>query len=159
VALMRADVFLVRRAGIVVAEPTAGADRYLLSPDPQRWWADVDPQVTAVAADDRHTVVVEVVEAFPEHGRIGRVVRSLGRAAPPAASERSRSFDIDEVFDCLDRIPDAWLPYEVRVAEVPGAGLDAFVGTLLPVPTHEICEVLGTRWRDVVRVEPWLMPS
>jgi hypothetical protein len=159
VVLMRAEAFFVRRAGVVVAEPTGGVDRWQPSADPQRWWAEIDPDMAAGTADHRHVVEIEVPDTFPDHGRIGRVIHDAGRAAPLAAAERSRSSDIDGLFDALDRVPDSWLPYEVRVSELPGSGLDAFVGTLLPVPTHEIRDVLGMGWCDLIRVEPWLTPD
>jgi hypothetical protein len=78
---------------------------------------------------------------------------------PPSAVDRRTSSDIVGLFDALDRVPESWLPYEVRVSDVPGSGLDAFVGTLLPVPTDEIRDVLGTGWCDLIRVEPWLTPG
>ncbi|WIB16643.1 hypothetical protein DEJ34_05815 [Curtobacterium sp. MCPF17_050] len=157
--LMRAEAFFVRRAGVVVAEPTGGVDRWQPSADPQRWWAEIDPDMAAVTAEHRRLVEIEVPDAFPDHGRIGRVIRDAGRAAPRDDADRRRSSDIDGLFDSLDRVPESWLPYEVRVSEVPGSGLDAFVGTLLPVPTYEIRDVLGTGWCDVIRVEPWLTPN
>lgn len=155
---MRAEAFFVRRGGVIVAEPTGGVDRWQPSADPQRWWAEIDTDMAAVAADHRRLVEIEMPDTFPDHGRIGRVIRDAGWAAPLAAVERRRSSDIDGLFDSLDRVPESWLPYEVRVSEVPGSGLDAFVGTLLPVPSNEIRDVLGTGWCDLIRVEPWLIP-
>jgi hypothetical protein len=100
--LMRAEAFFVRRAGVVVAEPTGGVDRWQPSADPQRWWAEIDPDMAAVTAEHRRLVEIEVPDTFPDHGRLGRVIRDAGRAAPLAAAERNRSSDIDGLFDALD---------------------------------------------------------
>jgi hypothetical protein len=157
-ALMRAEVFFVCRAGEVIAEPTGGARRWVPSPDPQRWWASVDPDLEAEPADHSHLVEIEMASTPPDHGSIGRVVRILGRVAEQVARERRYPSDADAVFGCLDRVPESWLPYEVRVGERPGPSWDAFVGTLLPVPQQELRDVLGPDWDHLIRIEPWLTP-
>jgi hypothetical protein len=156
---MRAEVFFVRRAGAVIAEPTGGTSRYVPCSDPQRWWAETAPGPYATDGDRPHLVEIETVQRFPDHGSIGRVVRPLGLVLgePPRGS--GRSSDADAVFDCLRRVPESWLPYEVRVHETPGTQIDAFVGTLLPVLPKELRNVLGPRWQDLVRVESWLRPE
>jgi hypothetical protein len=157
-ALMRAEAFFVRRAGVVVAEPTGGVRRWVPSPDPQRWWASVGADLEAEPADHSHLVEIEMASTHPDHGSIGRVVRNLGRVAEQVARERRYPSDADAVFGCLDRVPESWLPYEVRVGERPGPSWDAFVGTLLPVPQQELRDVLGQDWEGLIRVEPWLTP-
>ncbi len=101
---------------------------------------------------------IDALSSYPDHGSIGNVARVLGRSAGSNADDRPLPSDADAVFDCLDRVPDSWLPYEVRVGERPGPRWDAFVGTLLPVPEQELHTVLGDGWHDLVRVEPWLRP-
>ena len=156
---MRAEVFFVRRAGVVIAEPTGGTSRCVPCPDPQRWWADTAPGPEIVVDGRSRGVEIEVHSAYPDHGSIGRVVRVLGRVPEPIDRGPTLPTDVDAVYDALGRVPDSWLPYEVRVGERSGSRLDAFVGTLLPVPPRELCDVLGTGWVDLILVEPWLRPQ
>lgn len=157
--LMRAEVFFVRRTGTVIAEPTGGTPVWIPCPDPQRWWATA-AQSTEVGDDGRAYVVeIDVCSAYADHGSIGQVVRVLGRA--PERIDHARTFpsDADAVYEALARVPDSWLPYEVRVSEKSGSRLDAFVGTLLPVSPRELSDVLGEGWAHLIRVEPWLRPQ
>jgi hypothetical protein len=156
---MHAEVFFVRRAAVVIAEPTGGTCRYVPCPDPQRWWAETEPGVDATDGNRPHLVEIDSVQCFPDHGSIGRLVRSFGLVVGEPLHEPGRSSDADAVFECLRRVPESWLPYEVWVHETPGAWIDAFVGTLLPVPPQELRDVLGPRWQDLVRVESWLRPE
>jgi hypothetical protein len=156
--LMRADVFFVRRAGVVIAEPTGGTEVWVPCPDPQRWWAEIAPGLHVEPSEHRWLVEIEAIASYPDYGSIGRVVRVLGRSTDASYRKEGGSSDTDAVFDCLERVPDSWLPYEERVSELPGPRWDAFVGTLLPVPRQELHDVLGEGWADLIRVEPWLTP-
>lgn len=160
--LMRAEVFFVRRTGTVFAEPTGGTSEWIPCPDPQRWWAataaaSAAAERTEVRDDGRaYDVEIDVCSALPDHGSVGQVVRVLGRA--PERIDHARTFpsDVDAVYEALARVPDSWLPYEVRVSEKPGSRLDAFVGTLFSVSPGDLRNALGEGWADLIRVEPWL---
>jgi hypothetical protein len=156
--VMRADVFFVRRAGVVIAEPTGGTEVWIPCPDPHRWWAEIAPGLHIEPAEHRRLVEVEAMTAYPDHGNVGRVVRVLDRPADSNAGPRRLPSDLDAVSNCLDRVPESWLPYEGRESERPGPRWDAFVGTLLPVPRQELHDVLGEGWDELIRVEPWLTP-
>ena len=155
---MLAEVFFVRRRGKSFAEPTGGAERYEPCADPPCWWAETSPDLEVTDADQRHLVQIDAVNAYPNHGSIGKVIRVHGLAGTSNADQRELPSDLDAVSDCLDRVPESWLLYEVRLSERPGQRWDAFVGTLLPVSPQELRDVLGEGWDELIRVEPWLRP-
>ena len=101
---------------------------------------------------------IDAVNAYPNHGSVGKVIRVHGLAGTSNADQRELPSDLDSVSDCLDRVPESWLLYEVRLSERPGQRWDACVGTLLPVPPQELRDVLGEGWDELIRVEPWLRP-
>jgi hypothetical protein len=155
---MLAEVFFVRRSGGLFAEPTGGAERYVPCADPQCWWAETRPDLEVTAADERHLVQIDAANAYPDHGSIGKVMQVHGCVGKSNADQRELPSDLDAVSDCLARVPESWLPYEVRLSERPGRRWDAFVGTLLPVPSRELSAVLGEGWDELIRIEPWLRP-
>jgi len=99
-----------------------------------------------------------MASTHPDHGSIGRVARNLGRVAEQVARERRYPPDVDAVLGGRNRVPESWLPYEVRVGERPGPCGDVFVGMLLPLPQQELRDLLGQDRDDLIRVEPWLTP-
>ena len=65
----------------------------------------------------------------------------------------------DDAMDLLELLPDDWQPYAVRFGELDGQRWEAFVRTLFHVPIEEIDAVLGAGWEQLVRIEPWLLPT
>lgn len=154
------EVFVVRREGVLVAEPTGGVARRDADAPPQTWFATIDDGTAALplVRNGRVSLEIELVHPVPDSGAIGRVGRFL-QTAPTSVSGKAVVADRrDDAMDLLDLVPEEWQPYEVRAGELDAHGWEAFVGTLFPVPVEEIDAVLGAGWEQLVRIEPWLVP-
>lgn len=154
------EVFVVRRKGVLVAEPTGGVERRAADAPAQTWFAAVDAETAVLDGiqSGRVSAEIELTNPVPDWGPIGRVVR-LSRTAGNAVPSKSIVPDRrDDAMDLLELVPDEWQPYEVRFGELSRQRWEAFVGTLFPVPIEEIDAVLGAGWEHLVRIEPWLVP-
>lgn len=155
------EVFVVRREGVVVAEPTGGVERRAADAPAQTWFAAVDAETAVLDGiqSGRVSAEIELTNPVPDWGPIGRVVR-LSRTAGNAVPSKSIVPDRrDDAMDLLELVPDDWQPYEVRFGELDGQRWEAFVGTLFPVSIEEIDAVLGAGWEQLIRIEPWLLPT
>lgn len=154
---MFGEAFLVRRRGVVIAEPTGGLPRLYEGSPPSRWWATAGDDIATAPSDEPLHIEVDVLPAIPDSGEIGRVRRVNGPATPTKfRGEAASNGDVDRAFALLERIPEDWLLYETRIGSIPGLGWDAFVGTLLQVPEPAISATLGEDWCTTLRIEAWL---
>lgn len=155
------DVFVVRREGVLVAEPTGGVARRDADAPPQSWFATIDDETAGLPLNSsgRVSAEIEVRSPVPESGLIGRVVRLSPAAGVIDSSKGLLQARRDDAMDLLELVPDGWQPYEVRFGELDAHGWEAFVGTLFPVQVEEIDAVLGPGWEQLVRIEPWLAPN
>lgn len=153
------EVFVVRREGVLVAEPTGGVVRRAADAPPQTWFATIADETSGLplVRHGRVSAEIELVHPVPDSGSIGRVVRFLptGTSVSAKAVVPNRR---DDAMNRLELVPEGWQPYEVRAGELDAHGWEAFVGTLFPVPVEEIDAVLGAGWEQLVRIEPWLVP-
>ena len=154
------DVFVSRREGVLVAEPTGGLSRRDADAPPQSWFATIDDETAGLPriSSGRVSAEIEVRSPVPESGLIGRVVRLWPAAGAIESLTGLPQVRRDDAMDLLELVPDGWQPYEVRFGELDAHGWEAFVGTLFPVPVEEIDAVLGAGWEQLVRIEPWLAP-
>ncbi len=154
------EVFVVRREGVLVAEPTGGVARRVADAPPQTWFATIDDETPGLPLvhDGRVSVEIELVHPVPDSGSIGQVVRFLQAAQTSVSAKAVAGDQRDDAMDRLELVPEEWQPYEVRAGELDAHGWEVFVGTLFPVPVEEIDAVLGTGWEQLVRIEPWLVP-
>lgn len=154
------EVFVVRREGVLVAEPTGGVARRDAEAPPQTWFATIDDGTAGLPLvhDGRVSAEIELVHPVPDSGSIGRVVRFLPTAGTSVSAEAVAADRRDDAMDRLELVPEGWQLYEVRAGELDAHGWEAFVGTLFPVPVEELDAVLGTGWEQLVRIEPWLVP-
>lgn len=154
------EVFVVRREGVLVAEPTGGVARRDADAPPQTWFATIDDGTAGLplVRHGRASAEIELVHPGPDSGLIGRVVRFLPTAGTSAPAKEVVADQRDDAMDLLELVPEEWQPYEVRAGELGAHSWEAFVGTLFPVPVEEIDAVLGAGWEQLVRIEPWLVP-
>lgn len=154
------EVFVVRREGSLVAEPTGGVARRDADAPPQTWFATIDDGTAGLPPirNGRFSAEVEVVGPVPDSGSIGPVVRFLQAAQTSVSAKVVVSDRRDDAMNLLELVPEEWQPYEVCFGELSGQRWEAFVGTLFPVPIEEIDAVLGAGWEQLVRIEPWLVP-
>lgn len=154
------EVFVVRREGSLVAEPTGGVARRDADAPPQTWFATIDDGTAGLPPirNGRFSAEIELVGPVVDSGSIARVVRFLQAARTSVSAKAVVSDRRDDAMDRLERVPEEWQPYEVRAGELDVQGWEAFVGTLFPVPVEEIYAVLGAGWERLVRIEPWLVP-
>ncbi|MET3638402.1 hypothetical protein [Curtobacterium oceanosedimentum] len=154
------EVFVVRREGVLVAEPTGGVARRDTDAPRQTWFATIDDETSGLPLV-RHgsaSAEIELVHPGPDSGSVGRVVRFLPTAGTSVSARAVAADRRDDAIDRLELVPEEWQPYEVRAGELDAHGWEAFVGTLVPVPVEEIDAVLGAGWEQLVRIEPWLVP-
>ncbi|OEI70177.1 hypothetical protein [Curtobacterium sp. ER1/6] len=154
------DVFVVRREGVLVAEPTGGLARRDADAPPQSWFATIDDETAGLPLNSsgRVSAEIELLSPVPDSGVIGRVVRLSPAADAIESSKGLWQARRDDAMDLLELVPDGWQPYEVRFGELDTHGREAFVGTLFPVPVEVIDAVLGAGREQLVRIEPWLEP-
>ncbi|RDH96866.1 hypothetical protein DEU32_10831 [Curtobacterium sp. AG1037] len=155
-----AEVFVVRRDGRLVAEPTGGVARRAEDAPPQTWFAIIDDEAAEPlhSGCDRVSAEIELLSPVPESGMLGRVVRLSPASRPSGPSVAVPPSRRDDAMDLLELVPDRWQPYEVRAGELRPNMWEVFVGTLFPVSVGELDAVLGRGWERLVRVEPWLVP-
>ncbi|MDP9736556.1 hypothetical protein [Curtobacterium sp. 260] len=154
------EVFVVRRDGVLVAEPTGGLARRDADAPPQSWFATIDDETAGLPriGSGRVSAEIELLSPIPDSGLIGRVVRLSPAAAAAQTSTGFPPARADDAMDLLELVPDRWQPYEVRFGELDAERWEAFVGTLFPVPVEELDAVLGAGSEQLVRIEPWLAP-
>ncbi|RUQ09342.1 hypothetical protein D8M35_02695 [Curtobacterium sp. HSID17257] len=153
-------MFVVRREGVLVAEPTGVVARRDADAPPQTWFATIDDETAALSLVGNGSVAaeIELVQPVPDSGSIGQVVRFLQAAPISVPAEAVVADRRDDAMDRLELVPEEWQPYEVRAGELDAHGWEAFVGRLFPVPVEEIDAVLGAGWEQLVRIAPWLVP-
>ncbi len=154
------EVFVVRREGVRVAEPTGGVARRDAGAPPQTWFATIDDETPGLplVRNGRVSAEIELVHPVPDSGSIGRAVRFRQAARTSVPAKAVVADRRDDAMDRLELVPEEWQPYEVRAGELGAHGWEAFVGTLFPVPVEEIDAVLGAGWEQLVQIEPWLVP-
>lgn len=155
------EVFIVRRDGRIVAEPTGGVVLQAADAPPQTWFAAIDLETVTVQRLRPGSVLaeIELLNPIPGSGMLGRVVQLTPVVSRPGSSVNVPPARRDEAMELLERVPDEWQPYEVRSGELDADGWQAFVGTLFPVPDAEKDRALGIGWRSLMRIEPWLLPG
>ena len=153
------EVFVVRREGVLVAEPTGGVARRAADAPPQTWFATIADETSGLplVRDGRGSAEIELVHPVPDSGSVGRVVRFLPPAGTSVSAKAVVADRRDDAMDLLELVPEEWQPYEVRAGELDAHGWEAFVGTLFLVPVEEIDAVLGAGREQLVRIEPWLV--